>query len=93
MRKITVENNIVCIYVVLQEMQYLMNKAVTSVPSHLISHQDKWSLLTVSILLYPDSIHCGILEWSIENVTISRKSTQTLFRLMAKGIYNSLQKC
>ena len=41
-------------------MRYLLNKVVTSVPSHLTSHQDKWLLLTVSIVLYPDSIHCGI---------------------------------
>ena len=83
---------ILFVFTVLQEMQYLLNKVVTSVPSHLKSHQDKWSLLTVSIVLYPDSIHCGVLEWSIENVTFSRKSTLMLFRLMAKGIYNSLEK-
>lgn len=83
---------ILFVFTVLQEMQYLLNKVVTSVPSHLTSHQDKWLLLTVSIVLYPDSIQCGILEWSIENVTFSRKSILMLFRLMAKGIYNSLEK-
>ena len=83
---------ILFVFTVLQEMQYLLNKVVTSVPSHLTSHQDKWLLLTVSIVLYPGSIQCGILEWSIENVTFSRKSILMLFRLMAKGIYNSLEK-